>query len=290
MTFHKLLASLLVTAVLASACSTTSATTTHSTDFRDMAGLPVYVDAAQLPKERENACNAIAGDRIAEAPKAAKAAGMLEAEFIALRDTAASQHIIASFRDSNQACLPHLAAGVQSKPHAILQKTWERSNLLPKDEHLAGLVSDLMKKPPKDVKITEPQLTLYNGTPVTCDYDLMDLAEADGTRITGESARELAIRASLNCSVPVTPQGHRNRIMHGSQAGYGQYIGQHSNEEVITALFKPEAPLTAFTSDGTVFRLQSLEHVINFYHCYGIILPSEWDVEAAGNGEKARIH
>jgi hypothetical protein len=255
-----------------------------------MSGLAVYVNAAQLPKERENACKAIAGDRITEAPKAALTAGMLEAEFIALRDTAASQHIIASFRDSNQSCLPHLAAGVQSKPHAILQKTWERSNLLPRDEQLAGLVSTLMKKPPKDVKITEPQLTLYNGTPVTCDYDLMDLAEADGTRIPGESARELTIRTAFNSSVPATPQGHRDRIMHGSQAGYGQYIEQHSNEDVITALFKPEAPLTAFTDDGTVFRLQSLEHVINFYHCYGIKLPPEWDVEAAGSSERSRIH
>jgi hypothetical protein len=289
MYFYKLFTALLITASIASACSTASVTATHSTTHREMSGSPVYVDAAQLPKERKDACNAIAGNRIAEAPKAALAAGMLEGDFIALRDTAAGQHIIASFRDSNQACLPHLATGVQSKPHAVLQKTWDQSNLLPKNEHLAGLVSNLMKKPPKDVKISDPQLTLYNGTPVTCDYDLMDLAEADGSRIPGESTRELSIRTAFNNSVPSTPKGHRDRVMHGSQAGYGQYIGQHSDEEVITVLFKPEAPLTAFTGDGTVFRLQSLEHVINFYHCYGIMLPSEWDVETADSGERTRL-
>jgi hypothetical protein len=294
LTFRTLFAALLISTTLTSACSTMNNTTGHSSADRQLAGPAVYVDAARLPAEREKACTAIAADRITDATQAAFAAGMLAAEFRALRDAAASQRVIASFRDSNQACLPHLAAGVQSKPHAVLQKTWDKRNLLPTDEHLAGLVSNLMKKPPKDSKVANPQLTLYNGAPVTCDYDLMDLTEADGSRIPGESPREIAVRAAFNNAIPVTPQGHRDRIMHGSQAGYRQYINQHGDEEVIAVLFKPEAPLTAFTADGSGYRLGTLEEVINFYHCFGIALPQEWDVETKGSpaspAEHIRVH
>lgn len=281
MTFRILLAALLISTTLTSACTTVTNSSDHSSSERLLSGPAVYVDAAQLAAGREKACTAIAATRITDNAHAALDAGMLAAEFTALHNTAASQKVIASFRDSNQACLPHLAAGVQSKPHAVLQKTWDSSNLPAKDAHLAGLVSNLMKKPPKDTKVTDPQLTLYHGEPVTCDYDLMDLAEADGSRIPGESSREIAVRSAFNNAIPVTPQGHRDRIMHGSQAGYRNYINRHSDEEVISVLFKPEAPLTAFTADGSGFRLGTLEQVINFYHCYGIALPTEWDVETS---------
>lgn len=289
MTFRTLFAALLISAMLTSACSTMTNTTSH-TSAHELTGPAVFVDAAQLPPRREKACTAIAADRITDVAQAAFAAGMLTTEFSALRSTAANQRVIASFRDSNQACLPHLAAGVQSKPHAVLQKTWDSSNLLAKDKQLAGLVSNLMKKPPKDVTVAEPQLTLYHGAPVTCDYDLMDLAEGDGHRIPGESPREVAVRAAFNNAIPPTPQGHRDRIMHGSQAGYRNYISRHSDEEVISVLFKPEAPLTAFTADGSGFRLGTLEEVINFYHCYGIALPQEWDVETIGSPASPAEH
>jgi hypothetical protein len=67
--------------------------------------------------------------------------------------------------------------------------------------------------------------------------------------------------------------------MHGSQAGYREYIMLHTDEPVITGLFRPEAPVTAFSPSGTIFRLESMENVLNFYRCYRIPLPVEWHVE-----------
>lgn len=245
-------------------------------------GPAVYVDSVVLTQNREAACALIDGDRISDIAAGAYRAGMLQTDFEALREVSLQKRVVATFRDSNQSCLPHLAAGVQSKPHSILQKTWDSSNLLPKDAHKAGLVSNLMKKPAKGEKIADPQLTLHNGEPVSCDYDLMDLAEEDGERIPGESRRELEIRDAMNAALPPTVQGHRNRIMHGSQAGYGQYAVIHLEEPVITALFKPEAPVTAFSSTGAVFRLESVEKVLSFYRCQKIGLPVEWNIESKG--------
>jgi hypothetical protein len=144
---------------------------------------------------------------------------------------------------------------------------------------MAGLVSNLMKKPAKGEKIADPQLTLYKGSPVTCDYDLMDLAESGGVRIPGESAREIEIREAFNRSMPSTVQGHRDRVMHGSQAGYREYAMLHREEPVMTGLFRPEAPVTAFGYSGTIFRLESIESVLDFYRCYQMSLPVGWDVE-----------
>ena len=170
-------------------------------------------------------------------------------------------------------------AGVQSKPHAVLQKTWDISNLLPQDEHKAGLVSNLMKKPPKGAKVADPQLAMYKGAAVTCDYDLMDLAESSGDRIPGESAREIEVREAFNRSIPPTVLGHRDRVMHGSQAGYRDYVMLHTDEAVMIGLFRPEAPVTAFSHSGTIFRLESIESVLDFYRCYRIPLQAEWNVE-----------
>lgn len=242
-------------------------------------GPAVRVDASLLPPSRAEACSQIANHEVLDVSVGASAAGMLKQDFDVIRETTRRYQVIATFRDSNQACLPHLAAGVQSKQHALLQKTWDRSNLLPQDEHLAGLVSNLMKKPPKGEMVAEPQITLYHGEPVTCDYDLMDLAESGGARISGESAREIEIREAFNRSIPPTVQGHRDRVMHGSQAGYREYIALHRDEPVIAELFRPEAPVTAFSPSGTIFRLESIESVLNFYRCYRIPLPAEWNVE-----------
>lgn len=242
-------------------------------------GPAVRVDGSLLPLSRDEACSQIANQEVLDGSVGAAAAGMLKQDFDVIRETSRRYQVIATFRDSNQACLPHLAAGVQSKPHALLQKTWDRSNLLPQDEHLAGLVSNLMQKPPKGEIVVKPQITVYHGAPVTCDYDLMDLAESGGDRIPGESAREIEVREAFNRSMPPTVQGHRDRIMHGSQAGYRGYVALHMDEAVINGLFRPEAPVTAFSPSGTIFRLASIESVLNFYRCYRIPLPAEWNVE-----------
>ncbi len=243
-------------------------------------GPQVVVDATRLGASRADACERLAPLEVASSEDAARAAGMLPEDWQALRATAQMQRATVTFRDSNPACGPHLAAGVQSKPHDILQKTWEAKNLRPEDQHLAGLVSDLFKKPPAGVVIDSPKLTLKNGEPVTCDYDLMDLIEEDGSRVPGESPRDLSLRAALNTSLPETARGRRERIMHGAQTSYGDYLRLHPEETELHVLYKPEAPLTAFGSDGRAFRLPTAEDALNFYRCRGVAIPPKWNVFA----------
>lgn len=254
----------------------------------------VVVDKAQLPPSREEACRRIAAKEVKDPAQGAAAAGMLKADYEGFRATTAKLRVTVTFRDSNPACLPHLAAGVQSKGHDLLQKTWDASNLLPEDQQLAGLVSNLFEKPPKGEKIKNPQLALHDGQPVTCDHDMMDMLEADGKRIAGESPRDLEIRAALNASTAPTPKGHRDRVMHGCQAGYKAYIERHPEEPVITSLYRPEAPLTAFDHDGKVYHLDTVEDDLAFYQCKGAGLPPEWDVEAENRStttpQRERLH
>ena len=122
----------------------------------------------------------------------------------------------------------------------------------------------------------------------------MDLLESDGSRIPGESSREQEIRAAFNLAVPTTPKGHRDRIMHGSQAAYGDYSRQHTEEIPVTTLYRPEAPLTAFVSNDKVFRLETVDDALNFYTCTGASLPVEWYVELGNRdhptSERKRLH
>lgn len=240
----------------------------------------VVVDKAKLAATKEEACQRVTAKEVKDPAQGALGTGMLLADYEGFRAAIQKLNVTITFRDSNPACLPHLAAGVQSKGHDILQKTWDASNLLPEDAKLAGLVSNLMAHPPKGEKVPHPQLTLKNGEPVTCDHDMMDEIEADGRRIPGEVPRDLEIRAALNAAAAPTPKGHRDRVMHGCQAAYAQYIKLHPDEKVITVLFKPEAPLTAFDRDGKVYHLEAMEDVLDFYRCKGAGLAPEWDVEA----------
>ena len=265
--------------LLASSCAAPRAAERSSEP--SPAGAPeIVVDKAKLAATREDACRRVAATEVKDAAQGAMDAGMLLPDYEGFRAAIEKLDVTITFRDSNPACLPHLAAGVQSKGHDILQKTWDASNLLPEDEHLAGLVSNLMAHPPRGQKFSHPQLTLKDGKPVTCDHDMMDMLEADGRRIPGEGPRDLQIRAALNAAAAPTPQGHRDRVMHGCQAAYGQYIKLHPDEQVITILFKPEAPLTAFDHDGKTYHLTAVEDVLDFYLCKGAGLAPEWDVEA----------
>ena len=264
---------------LSSACTLSQRPSILNQSSQFISGPAVRVDASLLSQSRDEACSRIANHEVRDVPAGANAAGMLLSDFVEIRNKSEKLKVIATFRDSNPACLPHLMAGVQSKPHAILQKTWDSSNLLSQDEHKAGLVSNLMIKPPKGEKVADPRLTLYKGAAVTCDYDLMDLAESGGDRIPGESAREMEVREAFNRSIPPTVLGHRDRVMHGSQAGYRDYVMLHTDEPVMIGLFRPEAPVTAFSHSGIIFRLESIESVLDFYRCYRISLPAEWNVE-----------
>lgn len=237
------------------------------------------VDAAKLGADRDAACAKVAEREAKDLEAAIRESGMLPADFEAIRKVVSERSQTVTFRDSNPACLPHLAAGVQSKPHDILEKTWDASNLKPGDQDKAGLVSPLFKKPPKGELVENPQLKLKNGEPVTCDYDLMEMFDSQGQRIRGETPVDLDTRAALNAALPPTPRGHRDRIMHGAQAAYGDYIKLHPDEKTLWVLYKPEAPLTGFGKDGKVYRFETAEDSLNLYTCLGSKPPEQWRIE-----------
>ena len=251
----------------------------------------VVVDATRLGSTRDEACARIAPREVTDHVAAASAAGMVPGDYEAFLRAVKAKVVTVTFRDSNPACVPHLVAGVQSKGHEILQKTWDASNLKPEDQHFAGLVSDLMKKPPKGVLVDNPKLTLKDGEPVTGDYDLMDMLEVDGKRIAGETARDLEVRAALNAELPPNERGHRDRVMHGAQAAYGDYFKLHPEEKEITVLYKPEAPLSALAADGHTWHLETVEDALNFYRCRGTDLPARWRIMSRGaDGALTPLH
>lgn len=240
----------------------------------------VVVVEDRLAPDRDAACVRLAESEVVDHVAAAREAGMRGVDYEAIRGAARQQGISATFRDTNAACLPHLVAGVQSKDHRILAKTWDADSLDERHQHLAGLVSNLRQRPPRGVKVSDPALTLKDGEPVTCDYDLMDLLEQDGRRVLGETERDIAVRAALNRALPETQRGHRDRVLHGSQSEYPRYLARHPEEAPVAQVLRPEAPLTAFEADGRVFRLERLEDALNYYRCRGAGLPAHWKVVA----------
>jgi hypothetical protein len=166
---------------------------------------------------------------------------------------------------------------VPSKGHDVLTKTFPAGNLSEADQELAGLVSTLEKKPPAG-EIIQNAGSKLREPPLTGDYDMMDMLEGDGSRIAGESPRDIGMRDALNSNLP--SGGEPPRIMHGCQSEYGNYLKQHPGEPPIKELFKPEAPLTAFDKDGKVYRLETKEDVMNYYKCKGASTPPEWNVQA----------
>jgi hypothetical protein len=120
---------------------------------------------------------------------------------------------------------------------------------------------------------------------LTCDYDLMDVARADGQRVEGESEDDLLLRQKLNQNLPWRGQPAQpvTRIMHGAQAEYSNYLRARAKQDVIEQpllwLNQPEYPLTVFSYNGEVFRLPTVEDVLNFYRCQNIVVPAEWNIQ-----------
>jgi hypothetical protein len=254
-------------------------------------GPVIVIDASALGEDQVEACNKVEEKKVTDHEKGAQDAGMLQGDYDSIRETCAQEDAIVTFRDTNPACLDHLADGVESKGHDVLTKTFEASNLAPEHEHLAGLVSTMSEKPPPGqlTMFPEEQLFERNGANLTGDYDMMDMMNGDGTRIAGESADDFIIRDALNDGLPDTAAGHRDRIMHGCQSEYGSFLAEHSDEAPIPSLFKPEAPLTAFEPDGSVYRLETKEDVLNYYKCKGSGTPKEWNLEDKATGKKVTI-
>ncbi len=247
----------------------------------EMQGPLIVLDASLLGKTQEEACEKIKDKEVKDHDKGAKDAGMLKGDYDSIRETCKTEGVTCTFRDTNQACLPHLANGVESKGHDVLTKTFPESNLAPGDKHLGGLVSTMDAKPPPGQIIQNPSSKLHGPPPLTGDYDMMDMMDSSGKRIPGESARDLNVRQALNDGLPPCgdPPRQVDRIKHGCQAEYGNYLKQHPGEKPNKDLFQPEAPLTAFDKDGKVYRLETQEDVANFYKCKGTDNPKEWDVQ-----------
>lgn len=243
----------------------------------EMQGPLVTLDESKLAETQEEACEKTKKKEVTDHEKGAYDAGMLQGDYDSIRETCQQEGATVTFRDTNQACLPHLEAGVPSKGHDVLTKTFQSSNLGPEDQDLAGLVSTLGEKPPAGQMIENPRALLHEP-PLTGDYDMMDMLDSNGSRIPGESARDFGVRDALNNNLP--SGGEPPRIMHGCQSEYGNYLQQHPGEPPVKSLFKPEAPLTAFDKDGKVYRLETKEDVMNFYKCKGADTPKEWNVEA----------
>lgn len=248
----------------------------------EMQGPLVVLDASKVAATKEEACEKTKEKEVKDHKKGAHDAGMLEGDYNSIRETCQTEEACVTFRDTNQACLPHLANGVESKGHDVLTKTFMDSNLSAEDKGLSGLVSTLDAKPPAGEIIPNAQSKLHGPPPLTGDYDMMDMLNADGSRIPGESARDLNLRQSLNEGLPACgePPHQVDRIKHGCQSEYGNYLKQHPGEKPIQSLFKPEAPLTAFDSDGKVYRLETNEDVMNYYKCKGAETPEGWNVQA----------
>ena len=232
-------------------------------------------------------CGALAMNEVKSDEEAAKAAGMLLDDFQAIREVCIQKNVTISFRDTNPACLPHLAAGVESKGHDTLTKTFAEKNLSGEEnKKLAGLVSKLREKPGDGHIINNPKELLIEPN-LTGDYDIMDMIDNNAPqggrkRIDGESEKDNLIREAINANLPLRPPPPPHpveRIKHGAQAEYRNYLEKHPEEKPIPALFKPEAPLTVFDGkEGKVFRLKTLEDVFDFYACRKIEIPEDWEV------------
>lgn len=196
---------------------------------------------------------------------AAKEAGMLEGDYNSFRETCQEKSATVSFRDTNPDCLPHLAAGVPSKGHDVLTKTFPKANLFEKDKDYAGLVSTLSRKPAPPSKggrmIPSPENLLHEPL-LTGDYDMMDMIK-DGKRVESESAADKILRDDLNSGLP--NGGNPPRVLHGCQANYPDYIKAHPNETPLN-LAAPDK-LTVFDKSGEVYRLESKTDIANFYKC-----------------------
>ena len=252
-------------------------------------GPAVVVDETRLAADKAQACGRVEALRVSAPARttAARDAGVLADDLEALRLEVAQLHVIITLRDSNQACAPHLTAGMESKGHQVLTKTFTAESLPPEFAYLAGTVSTLAAKPKPGEIIPDPLKVRYltpEGKPLTCDYDMMDMLEANGARVPGESERDLSIRRALGAALPLRgdPPHRVDRIMHGAQAQYPDYIRHQQSigkpEPPVLDIDKPEAPITALDANGEVYRVPTLEDALNFYSCKGAPLVPEWNL------------
>lgn len=262
----------------------------QSLTVEQLKGPAIKVQAKKLAQNPAQACAEVKSFRIPAMAymAAARQAGILPDDFSSLHRMVAGLKITISVRDANESCAPHLRAGLASKGHDVLTKTFTAASLPPKYQYLAGTVSTLTEKPGAGEQLKDPVDKLYltkDGNPLTCDYDLMDIAQANGERIKGESDEDFQLRDKLNESLPWRGQPPQpvKRIMHGAQAEYSNYlratVAHQIEEKPLIDLNRPEVPLTVFAYNGEVYRLQHIEDALNFYRCHNIAIPAEWNIQ-----------
>jgi hypothetical protein len=261
-----------------------------SLTIEHLKGSAIKVHMKKIAQNQPQACAEIKPFQVpvAHYTQAAQQAGILPDDFVSLSKTVTEQHVTISVRDVNQSCEPYLRAGYPSKGHDVLTKTFTEESLPPQFKYLAGTVSTLEQKPKAGEQVIDPLSKRYftrDGNVLTCDYDLMDVARADGQRVEGESEDDLLLRQKLNQNLPWRGQPAQpvTRIMHGAQAEYSNYLRARAKQDVIEQpllwLNQPEYPLTVFSYNGEVFRLPTVEDVLNFYRCQNIVVPAEWNIQ-----------
>lgn len=246
----------------------------------EMQGPLVVMDASKIAQTQKQACDEVKKNEVTDHKQGALDAGMREKDYNSIRETCQQENVNLTFRDTNPSCIQHIEAGIPSKGHDVLTKTLPEANLQEWDKGSAGLVSTLNAKPGPGEMIPSADAVLRRP-PLTGDYDMMDMIRDDGSRIPGESPRDISIRRSLNGNLPPCgdPPRQMDRVMHGCQSEYGNYLKNNPGEEPVKGLFKPESPLTAFDKDGKVYRLKTNEDVMNYYKCKGTPAPKEWNIQ-----------
>jgi hypothetical protein len=192
--------------------------------------------------EKKKACRELEKKRI-DRDTAQKNSGQLKEHFDANCKTARDTNSTFCFRNSNPACKPHIANGVQTKPMSIKDKTG-----------LDGLV-----------KGKDGQNVLLNGKPVTGDYDLHDMLDASGRSIPGGSRQERSMINALNDGMAKAyPRGSKPMVNHGP---WTEWDNAKRGLADRTAL-SPKGG-TVITPDGKFYDLRNEQDWENFRKCKG---------------------
>ena len=257
----------------------------NTVDMQGVLEIPtVVVDWSKLADDPDAACKELDKKKVdnrhrppderdkAEHRKAAEDAGILPQDYDAMRRSASQSGAVVSVRDTNKACGKYLAdPSYKSKPHAVDTKT--ENGLVPGHEKMTG------------------------------DYDIHDVLDANkGGRISGGSVRENRIIDLINGRIRAAHGGTwPDRIMHGAQSNYYDYLKGHPDElagktpvSPKPVLLRPDKGLgegkgmTVF--DGAkppnVYRLTSTEDVVNMYRCKETPLPEHWDIRDNRDGSR----
>ncbi len=109
---------------------------------------------------------------------------------------------------------------------------------------------------------------------ITGDYDMHDLAyiPRDPIKRGAVIMPSLAVKEGLNASLngSIRPHSEFDRIQHGPQADYINYIQAHRREEMNPELMKMDPPVAMCGPDGKWYLLDSQEDVREYYEKWSL--------------------